>query len=224
VSAAPRTIPWSPVYPIPHERRRRWATATTTRTTRSGPVAGSTSDATGGTRAKHAGIPHRRVRAVEGAGRLSLHPQGRPCGRPPAAAVLGRQHHDGGRGRATVAPDRVGSRNPGPRLCTASWPVGSGLAAAGKTLDRGRPPAPVGDLWFGGVEAQGELEAALAGGWQPVRLLSPELEPNAARVIRRRARRPCHPRATTEGQARSPADNHGQSHPAAELASRAAAA
>jgi hypothetical protein len=25
-------------------------------------------------------------------GDFSLHPQGRPCGRPPAAAVLGRQH------------------------------------------------------------------------------------------------------------------------------------
>jgi hypothetical protein len=35
-----------------------------------------------------AGVPLRRVRAVERAGRLSLHPQGRPCGRPPPAAVL----------------------------------------------------------------------------------------------------------------------------------------
>jgi hypothetical protein len=26
--------------------------------------------------------------------RTFLHPQGRPCGRPPAAAVLGRQRHD----------------------------------------------------------------------------------------------------------------------------------
>jgi hypothetical protein len=26
---------------------------------------------------------------------FSTGPQGRPCGRPPAAAVLGRQHHDG---------------------------------------------------------------------------------------------------------------------------------
>jgi hypothetical protein len=26
-------------------------------------------------------------------GGFSLHPQGRPCGRPPQAAALGRQHH-----------------------------------------------------------------------------------------------------------------------------------
>jgi hypothetical protein len=31
-------------------------------------------------------------------GDFSLHPQGRPCGRPPAAAVLGRQRLDGHRG------------------------------------------------------------------------------------------------------------------------------
>jgi hypothetical protein len=29
--------------------------------------------------------------------RAGLGPQGRPCGRPPSAAVLGRQHHDGHR-------------------------------------------------------------------------------------------------------------------------------
>ena len=32
---------------------------------------------------QHAGVPLRRGRAVEGAGRFSLHPQGRPCGRLP---------------------------------------------------------------------------------------------------------------------------------------------
>jgi hypothetical protein len=31
------------------------------------------------------------ARAVRELGDFSLHPQGRPCGRPPAAAVLGRQ-------------------------------------------------------------------------------------------------------------------------------------
>jgi hypothetical protein len=31
---------------------------------------------------------------VRALGDFSLHPQGRPCGRPPAAAVLGRQDHD----------------------------------------------------------------------------------------------------------------------------------
>jgi hypothetical protein len=59
-----------------------------------GPVVSSTSDATSGTRVEeqqHAGVPLRCVRAVEGLGDFSLHPQGRPCGRPPAAAVLGRQ-------------------------------------------------------------------------------------------------------------------------------------
>jgi hypothetical protein len=30
---------------------------------------------------------------VRGLGDFSLHPQGRPCGRPPAAAVLGRHPH-----------------------------------------------------------------------------------------------------------------------------------
>jgi hypothetical protein len=43
-------------------------------------------------------------------GDFSLHPQGRPCGRPPAAAVLGRQRHDGNRGTAlTLHPEQGGS-------------------------------------------------------------------------------------------------------------------
>jgi hypothetical protein len=37
-------------------------------------------------------------------GDFSLHPQGRPCGRPPAAAVLGRQRHDGHRGTGLTLP------------------------------------------------------------------------------------------------------------------------
>src|SRR5215212_4874949 len=43
--------------------------------------------------AKHAGVPLRRVRAVEGAGRLFSTPSRPACGRPPAAAVLGRHRH-----------------------------------------------------------------------------------------------------------------------------------
>jgi hypothetical protein len=38
--------------------------------------------------AKHAGVPLRRVRALRALGDSSPHPQGRPCGRPPPAAVL----------------------------------------------------------------------------------------------------------------------------------------
>jgi hypothetical protein len=47
-----------------------------------------------GTEAKHAegfrSVVSVLLRAL---GDFSLHPQGRPCGRPPAAAVLGRQRH-----------------------------------------------------------------------------------------------------------------------------------
>jgi single stranded DNA-binding protein len=46
---------------------------------------------------QHTGVPLRRARAVEGAGDFSLHPQGRLCGRPPPAAILGRQPPPGGR-------------------------------------------------------------------------------------------------------------------------------
>jgi hypothetical protein len=48
-------------------------------------------DAAGAGRGKgqHAGVPLRRFRAVEELGRLSPHPQGRPCGRPPGTRVPG---------------------------------------------------------------------------------------------------------------------------------------
>src|SRR5215211_428535 len=57
-----------------------------------GPVASSTGDAT----VRDAGEACRVFRSVvsvllRALGDVSLHPQGRPCGRPPAAAVLGRQ-------------------------------------------------------------------------------------------------------------------------------------
>jgi hypothetical protein len=49
-------------------------------------------DATSGTRAKHAGVPlRRRVRAREVRWEKFLYELKTACGRPPAAAVLGRQ-------------------------------------------------------------------------------------------------------------------------------------
>jgi hypothetical protein len=60
--------------------------------------AGSTSDATSGTTSgtrvkeqQHAGFPLRPVRALREMGDFLYILQGLPCGRPPAAAVLGRQ-------------------------------------------------------------------------------------------------------------------------------------
>jgi hypothetical protein len=55
-----------------------------------GPVAGSTSDTTGWERSMPASrsVVSMLLRVL---GDFSLHPQGRPCGRPPAAAVLGRR-------------------------------------------------------------------------------------------------------------------------------------
>jgi hypothetical protein len=55
----------------------------------------SASNATGRDLAKHAGFPLRRVRAVEAAGRLSLHLKAGP----PA-----RQRHDGHRGTGLTLP------------------------------------------------------------------------------------------------------------------------
>jgi hypothetical protein len=61
-----------------------------------GPVASSTSDATGAGRGRSM-LAFRSVVSVllRALGDFSLHPQGRPCGRPLAAAVLGRQRRDG---------------------------------------------------------------------------------------------------------------------------------
>jgi hypothetical protein len=78
-----------------------------------GPVGTVTSDATGGTRVKeqqHAGVPLRRVRAVEELGDFSLHPQGRPCGRPPAALRPGND---------TTAMGEPAS--PAPRVPLTAW-------------------------------------------------------------------------------------------------------
>jgi single-strand DNA-binding protein len=69
----------------------RWATATTTRTTRSQEQQPTRPMRWCGTWAKHAGVPLRRVRAVESVGRLFSTPSRPACGRPPAAAVLGRR-------------------------------------------------------------------------------------------------------------------------------------
>ena len=65
-----------------------------------GPVAGSTSDTTGWERSMPASrsVVSTLLRAL---GDFSLHPQGRPCGRPPAAAVL-----------APAAPRRPPGRRP----------------------------------------------------------------------------------------------------------------
>jgi hypothetical protein len=43
-------------------------------------------------------------------GDFSLHPQGRPCGRPPAAAVLGRQPTATGAGRLNASALRRSAR------------------------------------------------------------------------------------------------------------------
>ena len=50
-------------------------------------------------------------------GDFSLHPQGRPCGRPPAAAVLGRQQNDGHREPASPSHYRISTS-----LEPISWP------------------------------------------------------------------------------------------------------
>jgi hypothetical protein len=66
----------------------RWRTTSATRVPGLGD--GSPSDMTSGTRVKeqqHAGVPLRPVRALRELGDSSLHPQGRPVGRPAAGSA-----------------------------------------------------------------------------------------------------------------------------------------
>jgi hypothetical protein len=85
----------------------------------------------GGTRAKHAGVPLHRIRAVEGAGRLFSTPS-RPAlraasGRPPA-----RQRHDGHRGAAlTVQASRRRHLRPGRHVVLARPGATSGPHTTG---------------------------------------------------------------------------------------------
>jgi hypothetical protein len=60
---------------------------------------------------------------------FSTLPQGRPCGRPPAAAVLGRQHRYDAGPSAALAQSPAGHR-----------PSGLSIGRAGRAVGRGEPP------------------------------------------------------------------------------------
>jgi hypothetical protein len=75
----------------------------------------------GAGRGEACGVPLRRVRAAEGLGDFSLHPQGRPCGR----------RHDGHRGTGLTLPPRR----------SRSTPEDAGSAALGPRTTRDKQSA-----------------------------------------------------------------------------------
>ena len=156
----------------------RWATATTTRATRSQDRSPARpAMRRGGTRAKHAGVPLRSGHAVEGAGRLFSTPSRPACGRPPAAAVLGRQQRFRANRRTVVElqPARRDPRHlprgrlptrqavtkdePHPSAELVPSPPGRGRVVLAGPLDRQSSTAPI---WQGS-------EAAWPGSGSPMR-------------------------------------------------------
>ena len=70
-------------------------------------------------------------------GDLSLHPQGRPCGRPPAAAVLGRQPTLA-TARRRCLPPLPTVRSLRPHACAYGWGVVAASCFAVMACDQAR--------------------------------------------------------------------------------------